>query len=108
GSGPEELMNNMEKLIAEVEQNNFSTKSAGWKKYDERFRHYYEECYDRWESEMKGREKRKFAGMVSRYIALRYGRSFFKNLFDGEKETESEKIPDLLKKFVKEDLRLKF
>lgn len=94
------LITNMEKLIEEAQQKDFPPKSRKWERYDDRFRFYYEECYDRRESEMKGREKRKFAGLVSRYVTIRYGGSFFKNLFKGKNEDEPENLPDLLEKFL--------
>lgn len=98
GSGPEDLMKNMEELVAEIEMKDYSPKSSRWEKYDNQFRYFYDECFDLWESEMKRKDKRRFARLAGRYITIRYGRSFFKNLFRGEDATEEDEVPEYIQR----------
>lgn len=90
GKDPEALIAKMEKLISEAENLGEAPGSDRWKPYDERFSHYYEDCYDALLPEMKGKQKRQFAKLAGRYITIRYGNSFFRKLFRGEKEEPAE------------------
>lgn len=109
GSAPADLIDNMEDLIKEVSKVDYEVKSDQWKKYDDRFKVYYEDCYEGWVADMTFAQKREFAGLVTRYVASRFGRSFFRSIFGNDKrdgEIDQESLDNLsknLQKFMEEN-----
>ena len=53
-----------------------------WKKYDEQFRTYVEECYDEHEADMSRRERRRFWSKAMSYYYMRYGDGVVEELLD--------------------------
>lgn len=85
GSSPAELVENMEDLVEKVRKVDYDPKSDQWESLDDRFRKYYEDCYDVWRPEMTIAQKGAFTGLVTQYVTLRFGRSFFQSIFKGKK-----------------------
>lgn len=91
GSAPADLIENMEDLVKEARGADYEVKSDNWAPLDERFRKFYEECYEIWRPEMTFAQKKEFAGLATRYVTHRFGRSIFRSIFDGKtSDTETE------------------
>lgn len=109
GSGPADLIENMEDLVKEARDADYEVKSDQWDPLDERFRKFYEECYEIWRPDMTFAQKKEFAGLATRYATQRFGRSIFRSIFDGKKsdpETEQEFFENLgkdLDRFMEEN-----
>ncbi len=109
GDSPEGLIRNMEALVATAKSAGYEAKSDRWNSLDEQFRQYYEECYDAWRGDMTIAQKSEFAGLVTRYVTHRFGRSFFRSIFKGNKagpESEQEFFESLgrdLDQFIEEN-----
>src|SRR5680860_338144 len=73
GSAPADLIENMEDLVKEVKKADYQPKDDRWQSYDDRFEIYFEDCYDLWSPDMTGRQKRQFAGLITKYMANRFG-----------------------------------
>ncbi len=93
GSGPADLIGNMEGLVKDVKKSDYKPKDDRWQSYDDRFKTYFDDCYDQWSADMTFDQKREFTGLVTRYMANRFGRSFFRSIF-GSDEVESADIPE--------------
>ncbi|MCB0569103.1 MAG: hypothetical protein KDC66_05045 [Phaeodactylibacter sp.] len=73
GNDKDSFLKGYYQLVEEAAGANLPVSDSRWEKYDERFRAYVEECYDLYEAELSGREKRRFWGRSLRYYAQRYG-----------------------------------
>lgn len=124
GSAPADLIENMDDLVQEVKKADYKPKDDRWQSYDDRFNVYFDECYDQWRADMTFDQKRQFTGLVTRYMANRFGRSFFRSVFgssdvdDADTPEFFENLGDDLQKFLEnnkesgmeflEDLKQKF
>lgn len=91
GNSPESFIRKMEVLVNTARESDEDLKSDRWNSLDDRFRQYYEVCYESWRKEMTFAQKKEFAGLVSSYITHRFGRSLFRSIFKGNKaDSESE------------------
>lgn len=95
GSAPADLIENLEDLVKEVKKKDYLPRDDRWQTYDDRFRIFFEDCFDRWSPDMTPDQKRKFAGLTTRYLANRFGRSWFKSIF-GQNNKDTEGIPESL------------
>jgi len=93
GNAPTDLIENMEDLVKEVNKKEYKPKDERWKSYDDRFQVYFEDCYDRWRPDMTSHQRRQFAGLVTRYVANRFGKSLFRSVF-GKGESDADEIPE--------------
>ena len=80
GNDKDSFLNNYYRLVEEATKANLPVSDSRWEKYDERFRAYVEECYDLYEAELSGREKRRFWTRSLKYYAQRYGDGMVKEL----------------------------
>ena len=90
GSAPADLIENMEDLVKETAKVDYQPDSDEWKTYDDRFKVFYEECYETWRADMTIGQKSEFAVLVTRYVTNRFGRSFFRSLFGGRKDKQDD------------------
>lgn len=106
GSAPADLIENMEDLVKEASTVDYQPDADEWKRYDDRFKVFYEECYEMWRPEMTIGQKSEFAGLVTRYVANRFGRSFFRSIFGGnqDRQNETEEFLDNLGKGLEDFL----
>src|SRR5690606_259786 len=100
GSAPADMIENMEDLVNEVAKLDYKVESSQCETYDNRFKTLYEDCYEGWRTEMTFQQKRDFAGLVTRYVTNRFGRSFFRSIFgkDNKKSDKGEPFFDELEK----------
>ncbi len=76
-------------FMVEVKAAELNVSDEGWQAYDEQFKTFVEVCYEGFESEMSGREKRRFWTQAMRYYYNRYGKSLGKELFEKENSSGS-------------------
>ena len=88
-------------LVEEAAAANLPVSDSGWKKYDERFRAYVEECYDLYEPELSGKERRRFWAKSMKYYAERYGGGALQELGD-KKEKAAGKVKEEVEKIWKD------
>lgn len=103
GNTPADLIENMEDLVKEVKKANYKPKDDRWQSYDNRFNAYFDECYDQWRADMTFDQKRQFTGLVTRYMANRFGRSFFRSVF-GSDDADNADTPEFFEN-LGEDLQ---
>jgi len=71
-------------FMDEVKAAELGVSDEGWQDYDAEFKTFVEVCYEGFESEMSGREKRRFWTKAMGYYYNRYGKSLGKELFEKE------------------------
>jgi len=71
-------------FMDEVKAADLGVSDDAWQEYDDQFKTFVEVCYEGYESEMNGREKRRFWTKAMRYYYNRYGKSLGKELFEKE------------------------
>ncbi|MBY5956821.1 hypothetical protein KUV50_01650 [Membranicola marinus] len=109
GSAPADLVENLEDLVKEVKKVDYKPKDHRWEPYDDRFNTFFDVCYDQWREEMTFDQKRQFTGLVTRYMAHRFGRSFFGSIFgngdddDAESSEIFEKLGEELQDFLQDN-----
>lgn len=100
GANKDAFLSRYNDFMAEVKAANLSVSDAGWSKYDDRFRKYVEHCYEQFEPELTGKEKRRFWSSAMSYYYNRYGKSLGKDLFGKEEdnlETLKKRFRELFK-----------
>ncbi|MDX1407139.1 MAG: DUF6565 domain-containing protein [Saprospiraceae bacterium] len=88
GLSKNKFLDNYEKFVDDVADLELSSDAKAWKKYDDRFEQFTDECYPRFEDKLSNREKRAFAGHTVEYMVNRYGVSFFRGLENDEELEE--------------------
>lgn len=73
GKDSEEFLLNYFALVREVQMAKLSVSDAAWKKYDEQFRAYVEECYQLYEEDLVRGQRRSFWAKAMQYYYYRYG-----------------------------------
>jgi ABC-type Zn uptake system ZnuABC Zn-binding protein ZnuA len=98
--GPDKnsFIGNYEKFIDKIDALDLSVADKGWEKHDATFKHYIEDCYDYYESDLTTREKRRFWMQSLKYYANRYGEGMINELSreDGISEKVKQNIEDVL------------
>ena len=94
-------------LINEATAGKLPMSDEGWKKYDERFRAYVEECYEQYESELSPKERRRFWARSVKYYARRYGTGMVKALEEKGDKTATKVKEEVEKIWTDADEALK-
>ncbi len=108
GSNKDAFLQGYYQLIDEAKAASLPVSDSGWKRYDERFRAYVEECYDSYEAELSAKERRRFWATSMKYYAQRYGKGAIQELKEkkgggaGKVKEEVEAIWGDIKKGLKE------
>jgi hypothetical protein len=96
-----ERMNELSELAAKSE---WAYSDARWGKHDESFKLLVEQCYEQFESELSGREKRRFWTQSLRYQYKRVGSGMSKELLD-PKDGKLKQWRNELESLPKEEMR---
>ncbi|MDX1477651.1 MAG: DUF6565 domain-containing protein [Saprospiraceae bacterium] len=88
GMSKDRFLENYERFVNEVAEQDLSSDARAWKRYDDRFEQFTDQCYPKFEDKLSRSDKRKFASHSVRYAYHRYGRSFFHDLEHDEKLKE--------------------
>jgi hypothetical protein len=98
GADKKSFISNYEKFIDKVDALDIPIDDHGWEKYDATLKHYIEDCYDYYESDLTTREKRRFWMQSLKYYASRYGEGMINELSreDGISEKVKQNIEEML------------
>lgn len=80
GKSKEDFLKAYYRLVKEASALNLPVSDSKWKKYDEQFRAFVEECYEQHEAELRAKERRKFWSTSVKYYVERYGKGAIKEL----------------------------
>ncbi len=85
GSNKDQFLQRFDNLMEEVKEDRLPLGDEGWADRDERFRALVEECYDQFEEELSGKEKRRFWAKSAGYYKNRFGKAALDKWFKGKK-----------------------
>lgn len=80
GATKDIFLRNFDEFIEKIDQTDLDIDDGKWEGHDEKFRTYVEECYDAFEEDLSGREKRQFWIKSLKYYATRYGEGMLNEL----------------------------
>ena len=83
-------------LMADIDKVDYGAGDERWQRFDERFTHLVDVCYEKYESELTPREKRHFWAGMARYYYRRFGKAGLRELKRQSREIESI-LKDLLR-----------
>lgn len=73
GSSKTQFLQRFNQLMDEVEATSLPLSDPAWEAFDTRFKSLVEDCYDQYEAELTGREKRNFWFKALGYYKDRFG-----------------------------------
>jgi len=91
----EKFLTNFDSFVEDISESEESISLEEWKKHDEKFKKYIEECYTNHKGDLLSSEKQSFWANSIRYYYERHGNSFFTELNDEN---------DTLAKIMEEEL----
>ncbi len=104
GNTKDAFLDKYHALIDKATEANLALSDAEWKKYDEQFRAYVEECYGQYEAELAGKERRRFWSRAIKYYVQRYGDGILHSAGQVTDKT-GQRISEEVKKFWKNPLK---
>lgn len=104
GSSKEKFLTQMTDLSELAASSDWKLSDERWNKHDERFKLLVEHCYEKFEKELTGRERRRFWVQSVRYQYKRVGSGISKELLD-PKDGKLKKWREELEGLPKDDLQ---
>lgn len=99
----EAYLENLDKIIADVAENNSDFSDSDWDKIDEKMEKYKGEYYDKFEQEFTPREKAQIIKQLAKYGYFRSVEGV-KTLFNEVKDHDFQKDVDNVKDYIENDL----
>jgi len=98
GATKDGFLERYDAFMEDVKTADLAVSDEGWARYDDRFKTFVEVCYESFEPELSGRERRQFWTKAMGYYYNRYGKGLSKELFENNNSTNQkmqEKLQEL-------------
>lgn len=100
GGSKDGFINKYNAFMAEVSDADWPVSDPKWKKADQQFKTFLEECMPEYEEEMTRKERRKVWGAATKYYYKRFGAGTINELFN-----KNESWLEDLERFSEEELK---